>query len=92
MNDRLGVGFVGAGFVARFHIRSWVGVRDADVLALARGYILGRREPNGERQNEHETHRDNQSLLHTYSPIVAEKETEYAKPNLIVPCKRNGRY
>ncbi len=32
--DRLGVGFVGGGFVARFHIRSWVGVRDADVLGV----------------------------------------------------------
>jgi predicted dehydrogenase len=31
---RLGVGFVGAGFVARFHIRSWVGVRDADILGV----------------------------------------------------------
>jgi predicted dehydrogenase len=31
---RLGVGFVGGGFVARFHIRSWVGVRDADVLGV----------------------------------------------------------
>ncbi len=27
----LGVGFVGGGFVAQFHIRSWVGVRDADI-------------------------------------------------------------
>lgn len=33
-SDRLGVGFVGGGFVARFHIRSWVGVRDADVLGV----------------------------------------------------------
>jgi predicted dehydrogenase len=31
---RLGVGFVGGGFVAQFHIRSWVGVRDADVLGV----------------------------------------------------------
>jgi predicted dehydrogenase len=31
---RLGVGFIGGGFVARFHIRSWVGVRDADVLGV----------------------------------------------------------
>ena len=31
---RLGVGFVGGGFVARFHIRSFVGVRDADVLGV----------------------------------------------------------
>jgi predicted dehydrogenase len=33
-NDRLGVGFIGGGFVAQFHIRSWVGVRDADVLGV----------------------------------------------------------
>ena len=33
-SDRLGVGFVGGGFNARFHIRSWVGVRDADVLGV----------------------------------------------------------
>ena len=31
---RLGVGFVGGGFVARFHIRSWVGVRGADILGV----------------------------------------------------------
>ena len=31
----LGVGFVGSGFVARFHIGSWVAVRDADYSAFA---------------------------------------------------------
>lgn len=31
---RLGVGLIGSGFVARFHIRSWVGVRDADVRGV----------------------------------------------------------
>jgi predicted dehydrogenase len=31
---RLGVGFVGSGFIARFHLRSWVAVRDADVLGI----------------------------------------------------------
>jgi predicted dehydrogenase len=31
---RLGIGLVGAGFVARFHLRSFVGVRDADVLGI----------------------------------------------------------
>ncbi|HET6201727.1 MAG TPA: Gfo/Idh/MocA family oxidoreductase [Planctomycetota bacterium] len=35
MGKRLGVGIVGAGFVAKFHIRSFVGVRDADVVAVA---------------------------------------------------------
>ena len=31
---RLGVGIIGGGFVAKFHIRSWVGVRDADILGI----------------------------------------------------------
>jgi len=32
--DRLGVGFVGSGFIARFHIQSFVGVRGADVRGV----------------------------------------------------------
>ena len=28
------MGFIGSGFIARFHIQSWVGVRDADVLGV----------------------------------------------------------
>ncbi|MEJ7617753.1 MAG: Gfo/Idh/MocA family oxidoreductase [Pyrinomonadaceae bacterium] len=31
---RLGVGFIGSGFIARFHIRSWIAVRDADVRGV----------------------------------------------------------
>ena len=31
---RLGVGFIGSGFITRFHIRSWQAVRDADILGL----------------------------------------------------------
>ncbi len=31
---RLGVGFIGGGFIAQFHIRSWQAVRDADVLGV----------------------------------------------------------
>jgi predicted dehydrogenase len=31
---RIGVGFVGAGFITEFHIRSWLGVRDADILGV----------------------------------------------------------
>ncbi len=30
-SGRLGIGFIGSGFITRFHIRSLVGVRDADV-------------------------------------------------------------
>ncbi len=31
---RLGVGFIGSGFITRFHIHSWQAVRDADVLGV----------------------------------------------------------
>src|SRR6266436_2172429 len=33
-SKRLGVGFIGSGFVTRFHIQSWVGVREADVRGV----------------------------------------------------------
>ncbi len=32
--SRLGVGFIGSGFNARFHMLSWTGVRDADILGV----------------------------------------------------------
>jgi predicted dehydrogenase len=41
---RLGVGFVGSGFITRFHIRSWQAVRDADVRGVW--------SPNRERAEE----------------------------------------
>ena len=31
---RLGVGMIGAGFIGNFHIRSWEGVRNADILGI----------------------------------------------------------
>jgi predicted dehydrogenase len=31
---KLGVGFVGSGFITRFHIQSWSAVRDADILGV----------------------------------------------------------
>lgn len=34
MNKNLGVGLIGAGFIGRFHIRSWVAVRDADISGI----------------------------------------------------------
>jgi predicted dehydrogenase len=34
MSKRLGVGIVGSGFNARFHMLSWQGVRDADILGV----------------------------------------------------------
>jgi predicted dehydrogenase len=33
-NERLGVGFIGSGFITKFHIRSWVGVREADIRGI----------------------------------------------------------
>lgn len=32
--NRLGVGFVGSGFITKFHIRSWEAVRDADIRGI----------------------------------------------------------
>ena len=34
MTGRLGVGFIGSGFMTRFHIRSWEAVRDADIRGV----------------------------------------------------------
>jgi predicted dehydrogenase len=34
LTRRLGVGFIGSGFITRFHIRSWEAVRDADVRGV----------------------------------------------------------
>ena len=34
MAERLGVGFIGSGFMTRFHIRSWEAVRDADIRGV----------------------------------------------------------
>ena len=31
---RIGIGFVGGGFITRFHIQSLIGVRDCDVLGV----------------------------------------------------------
>ena len=34
MAERIGVGMIGAGFNAQFHIRSWVSMRDADINGI----------------------------------------------------------
>jgi predicted dehydrogenase len=34
MSKRLGVGFIGSGFITKFHVQSWVAVRDADILGI----------------------------------------------------------
>jgi len=33
-SKRLGVGFIGTGFIGNFHMRSWIGVRHADILGI----------------------------------------------------------
>ncbi|HKQ77009.1 MAG TPA: Gfo/Idh/MocA family oxidoreductase [Blastocatellia bacterium] len=33
-SKRLGIGFIGSGFITRFHIQSFIAVRDADVLGV----------------------------------------------------------
>src|SRR5215471_10731549 len=33
-NDRLGIGLIGSGFNARFHLQAFVGVRDADIVGI----------------------------------------------------------
>jgi len=35
MRDRLGVGFVGAGFISNFHAAAWTSVRHADIKGVA---------------------------------------------------------
>jgi predicted dehydrogenase len=40
---RLGIGFIGSGFITRFHIRSFVAVRDADILG-----VVSRKRENAE--------------------------------------------
>ena len=32
--DKLGIGFIGSGFITRFHMQSWIGVREADVRGV----------------------------------------------------------
>src|SRR5689334_18677703 len=34
MKKPLGIGFIGSGFITRFHIQSFIGVRNADVLGV----------------------------------------------------------
>jgi len=35
MGKRIGVGIIGSGFIANFHVRSWQGVRHGDIVAIA---------------------------------------------------------
>ena len=35
MATKPGVGFIGSGFVTKFHLQAWRGVRDADVLGYS---------------------------------------------------------
>ena len=42
-SKRLGVGMIGGGFVGKFHIRSFVGIRDADIIG-----VVSRKDGTGE--------------------------------------------
>lgn len=46
-HERLGVGIVGSGFMARFHIQSWVNIRDADIVAICSTNVDTAREAAG---------------------------------------------
>lgn len=48
MSKRVGVGFVGDGFIAHFHAQSWINVRDGDIVA-----VTSRREEKGHEFAEH---------------------------------------
>jgi predicted dehydrogenase len=42
---RLGVGMIGGGFVAQFHIRSWIAVRDADINGVVAKTMKPMKQP-----------------------------------------------
>ena len=33
-NQRIGIGFIGGGFITRFHIKSLISVRNSDVIGV----------------------------------------------------------
>ena len=43
MNKSLGIGFVGGGFITKFHIQSMIGVRDCQVLGVTSRQNLPRK-------------------------------------------------
>ena len=46
-NNRLGIGFIGGGFITRFHIQSLIGVRDCDVVG-----VMSRTQKSAEESSE----------------------------------------
>ena len=46
-NNRLGIGFIGGGFITRFHIQSLIGVRDCDVVG-----VMSRTQESAEESSE----------------------------------------
>ena len=46
-NNRLGIGFIGGGFITRFHIQSLIGVRDCDVVG-----VMSRTQESAEKSSE----------------------------------------
>jgi len=68
MTKRLGIGMVGSGFNAKFHLLGFVGVRDADVLGVW--------SPN--QHNAAETAGIASARSGSSSPVVAEKRRSCA--------------
>lgn len=70
---RIGVGFVGGGFIAQFHIRSWESVRDADILGIV--------DPNEETANRaaalvKSLHVGDAKVYHSISDMVADPDID----------------
>ena len=84
--DKLGVGLIGAGFMANFHIQSWQGVRGADIVGL-----VGRTESRAKAAAEkcRSLGVGNARVFSSVSDMVADPEVDVvwicAPNNLRVP-------
>lgn len=76
MKKRPGIGLIGSGFIARFYIRSFRGVRDADLLGVRSPSVTRAREGSRFREQlltiinrlswqYQTTHRNHVDYLHT---------------------------
>src|SRR2546422_7097412 len=88
MTKRLGIGMVGSGFNAKFHLLGFVGVRDADVLGVwspnqnnaAETAGIARKLGVGEAKPRSEEHTSElQSRLHLVCRLLLEKKKKTRK-------------